>query len=132
MNTTGKVYFAIKTENTDYNEQWFNQFLSLKATEFSQMRERGNVPKSTCWVFSSRDLVNADYSEEMIKLIKQLSVYEKEFINLKRTDADLSFVLQIVIHLGEETPALSFNLDVLSFVNKVGAIIDCDIYNNSH
>ena len=75
MNTTGKVYFAIKTENTDYNEQWFNQFLSLKATEFSQMRERGNVPKSTCWVFASRDLVNADYSEEMIKLIKQLSVY---------------------------------------------------------
>ncbi|MBA5792945.1 DUF4279 domain-containing protein [Flavobacterium sp. xlx-214] len=130
MDTKGKIYLAIKTDNPNYTIDWFHKNISLHPTEFNLMFERGNVPKSTSWIFSTGELINADYSEELIDLINKLSIYENQLIKLKNTYSDINFTLQIVIFLGSNNPSLNFNPFVISFINKLSANIDCDIYNN--
>jgi hypothetical protein len=126
--TSGYIYFAIKTEDVlEMND--FNKFLSIQPTKFEKMFERGQVPKCTTWEYSTQKLTNPDYLKEIEKLISVLEPYKEEFRQLKLHYPQLNVVLQVVLYLGDETPALHFSKRTLDFLSYPAAVIDCDIYN---
>jgi hypothetical protein len=126
--SAGYLYFAIKTEDENFSLSDFNAYLSIAPTRFTQRGINGNRPFCSTWEYASADLTNSNYYAELEKLIASLSLHTKEFVRLKNQKADLFFVLQLVIYVGENSPALSFSTQVIQFLNEVGAEIDCDIY----
>lgn len=129
-NTTGYAYFAIKTENEKFGLKEFENYIALKPTRFQKMLEKGNVPVCTIWEYSTGNLINPNFFKEIEKLVVELEKHKCEFKKLKIEHPEMEFVLEVVIYLGDETPGLNFNKKTLEFVAEVGAVIDCDIYNN--
>jgi hypothetical protein len=129
-NTTGYSYFAIKTENEKFGLKEFDNYLTLKPTRFQKMLEKGKIPVCTIWEYSTGNLTNPYFFEEIEKLIAELEKHKREFVKLKTENPEMEFVLEVVINLGDETPGLHFSKKTLEFVTEVGGIIDCDIYNN--
>jgi len=127
--TKGYIYFGIKTDDASITISDFERYLTIKPTKFEQMFERGHVPKSTNWRFSTDNLTNPYCYEEIEKLITTLAPYKEEFKQLKQHYPQLYMVLEVVLFLGDETPGLNFSKRVLQFVNELDAEIDCDIYN---
>lgn len=129
-NTTGKIYFAIKTDDENFGLESFNKYLSIKPTRFLKMFEKGKTPVCSTWEYSSGDLTNPDFYAEIENLVTKLNEHQSEFVKLKSENIELEFVLQIVMRLGDETPGLSFSTKTIQFTNELDAIIDCDIYNS--
>ncbi|WP_299890900.1 DUF4279 domain-containing protein [uncultured Lacinutrix sp.] len=127
--TKGYTYFAIKTENEKIGLDEFNSYLTIKPTEFKKMFENGKTPKCTTWELSSGKLINPYYFEEIEKLINELEKHRNELIGLKKQNPEFSFVLEVVIFLGDKTPGLHFSERTIRFINDIGGTIDCDIYN---
>jgi hypothetical protein len=129
MNATkGYVYFGIKTENPNLDLSDFDALLSIKPTRFQKMFEKGPIPKSTSWQFSSDNLISPFFFDEIEKLITKLEPHKDEFKELKLKLPELYFFLEVVIYMGDETPGLSFSRNTLEFINYLEAEIDCDIY----
>lgn len=128
--TKGYIYFAIKTEDENLNLDDFDKYLTIKPTKFERKFERGQVPNSTIWEYSSGDLVNPYYFHEIEKLIEILEPHKDELKMLKAKYEDIHFVFEVVIFLGDETPGLNFSRRTMAFLNYIGAEIDCDIYNS--
>ena len=129
-NTTGYIYFAIKTEDSSVSINTFNKFISLSPTSFKLKGEKnGKTPVCTSWKYSTGNLTNPFFAGELDELIKTLSKHTKEFKKLKDTYPEFHFVLQVVSYIGDETPGLSFSKNVLDFVNQTSSVIDCDFYN---
>lgn len=129
-NTTGYVYFAIKTENESFDLDEFDKYLTIKPSHFEKMFSRGKVPVCTIWKYSSEDLINPYYFDEIEKLVEKLNKHKHEFLKLKSENPEIDFVLQTVINLGDETPGLHFDKRIIQFINDIDAVIDCDIYND--
>ena len=129
INTKGQIYFALKTEDENLDLEFFEKFLSIKPTKFEKMFSRGKIPVCTIWEYSSGNLINPDYHKEIENLIEKLSKHKLEFLKLKNENPEISFVLEIVLHLGDESPCLNFSNKTISFMNDIGGMIDCDIYN---
>ena len=127
--TKGYVYFTIVTEDKNLDISDFNKYISLKPTKFMKKYERGKIPKSTNWDYSSGDLVNPYYFEEIEKLIKILTPHTEEFKLFKLHNPTCVLRLVVVIFLGDETPGLNFSENTINFINDLGGSIDCDIYN---
>lgn len=125
----GYIYFAIKTENQNLDLADFDKFLGIKPTKFDKMYSRGRIPKSTNWLYSTDELVNPILLDLAEGLIKDLEPYKDDFKRLKNEYPEVSFVLEVVFFLGDESPGLHFSRTVLNFLSYVGAVIDCDIYN---
>jgi hypothetical protein len=128
-NTTGRVYFAIGTEDDHFDIHTFNRYLTIQPTNFRKKFEKGNLPVSTIWEYASEELKNPFYFEEIEKLIDLLEKHISEFIHLKIENPSIDYVLQVVIYLGDETPGLHFSERTIKFINDIGGTIDCDIYN---
>jgi|JI7StandDraft_1071085.scaffolds.fasta_scaffold554702_1 hypothetical protein len=128
--TIGYSYFAIKTENEKLDVDEFEKYLSIKPTNFQKMMERRKSPVCTIWEYSTERLKNPYFFEEIEKLISKLNEHKLEFIKLKNDYSEIEFVLEVVIHLGDETPGLHFSKKALEFVTEIGGVIDCDIYNS--
>jgi hypothetical protein len=127
--TKACVYFGIKTENQELNEADFEQYLGLKATSFEKIYSRGHIPKCTIWEYSTGNLVNPIYYEAIEQIVAHLLPFKENLKKFKEAYPEVHYVFEVVIYLGDETPGLNFNLEVLSFLNEIGAEIDCDIYN---
>ena len=127
--TKGRIYFGISTDNDWLDLSDFHKYLTIKPTDFQQKFERGQVPKLTSWTYSSGDLINPYYFDEIEKLIETLEPHKQEFRGLKAAFHDISFHLSVVIFLGDSTPGLHFSSRALKFLNYLDAEIDCDIYN---
>ena len=128
-NTKGYTYFAIKTENEELGLDTFDKYLSIRPTQFQKMYEKGKIPVCTSWKYSSDDLTNPFFFEEIEKLIDKLEPHKEELIRLKTRYPEFKFVLVVVIFLGDESPGLNFSERTISFMNEVEGEIDCDIYN---
>lgn len=128
--TRGYTYFAIKTENKNFSLEDCNKYLTLKPTRFQKMFEKGKVPICTIWEYSTGNLTNPFFFEEIEKLIVILNKHKDEFLKLKANYPETSFVLEVVIYLGDETPGLNFSEKTIGFINDIGGVIDCDIYNS--
>lgn len=126
--TRTKIYFAIKTEDKTIDQSIINQYISLEPTKFELMFARGKIPKCTIWEYAIPEFNHWDIETELNKLIAILEPCKSGFIELKN-DRDVSFVVQLVIYLGEETPFLHFSPIITNFVSEIGAEIDCDMYN---
>lgn len=130
IDTKGYIYFGIKTENENLTIENFNSILSIKPTKFERIFERGRVPKTTNWIYSTDELVNPYCFEVIENFIDALEPYKEEFKKLKLQYPEISMFLEVVLFLGDETPGLSFSRKIISFVHELGAEIDCDIYNS--
>jgi hypothetical protein len=128
IHSAGYIYFAIKTEDENFGLSEFNEYLSITPTKFTQRGTNGKRPFCSVWEYASADLTHSNYYAELETLIERLSPHTKEFVRLKNEKIDLFFVLQLVIYVGENSPALSFSTKVIQFLHEVGAEIDCDIY----
>ncbi|MDV6168686.1 DUF4279 domain-containing protein [Flavobacterium sp. DG1-102-2] len=128
--TTGYVYFAIKTEEDNFNIERFNNYLTIQPTRFQEKFEKGNVPVCTIWEYGTDKLVNPFYFEEIRRLTDMLEKHKPEFLRLKKEYPSVTYVLEVVICLGDETPGLHFSKHTIKFINDVGGTIDCDIYNS--
>ncbi|RYY93780.1 MAG: DUF4279 domain-containing protein [Chitinophagaceae bacterium] len=127
--TKGYAYFTIKSEDAALTRAHFDALIPLAPTEFMQLGERGSVPKSTSWSYGTPQWVNPDCSVELERLVAQLQPHVPAFIAFKTQYPEVVLSLQVVLFLGDATPALGFSRAVLGFVHAVGAGIDCDIYN---
>lgn len=127
--TTGYVYFAIKTEDDHFDLATFNKYLTLKPTRFQKKFERGNVPVSTIWEYRMGNFTSSYYFEEIEKLIDVMEKHAHELMYLSEENPSISYVLEVVIYLGDETPGLHFSERAIKFINDIGGVIDCDIYN---
>ncbi|PHR46230.1 MAG: hypothetical protein COA32_11800 [Fluviicola sp.] len=126
--TRTKIYFAIKSEDQNIDQKTIAQYIHLNPTKFELMYARGLIPKCTIWEYAIPEFTSWDIETELNELILKLSTYEEGLKRLKN-DWKVDFVIQIVLRIGEETPSLHFGSIVTDFVSKVGAQIDCDIYN---
>ncbi|MCO6148413.1 DUF4279 domain-containing protein [Flavobacterium sp. NRK1] len=130
IDTTGYVYFAIKAEDSDFDLALFNSFLTIQPTHYQKKFEKGSVPVCTIWEYGTKKLANPFYFEAIEQLIDVLENHTLEFLRLKKDYPSVEYVLEVVIYLGDETPGLSFSNRTVKFINDVGGIIDCDIYNS--
>jgi hypothetical protein len=126
--TTGYIYFAIKTEDPKITQEDFDKYISLKPTIFKNMHQRGQLPKATSWVYSTPKLTKPHCYEEIEKLISVLEPYKEELKHFKNSVPDAYLVLEVVLQMGDDTPGLNFSRRAITFINEVGAEIDCDIY----
>ena len=118
IDTKGYTYFAIKTEDDHLGLHHFDKYLSIKPTRFQKKFERGQIPKSTTWEYSSGDSINPFYFDEIEKLIGILEPHKEEFKLFKANCKDIYFVLEVVIFLGDNSPGLSFSRKTMSFLNS--------------
>ena len=130
VNTTGRCYFAIKTDIIGFGLENFNKYLTISPTRFQEALSNEKIPKCTIWELSSEELINPLYCDEIENLISILNKHKTEFKKLKKENSEIEYILQIVMYLGDETPALHINQEVLKFINEIDGVIDCDIYNN--
>lgn len=128
--TTGKIYFAIKTEDETLDLDTFKKYLTIEPSKYNPMRSRGNVPVCTIWEYGIYDMINPIYYDEIERLVGVLQKHSSEFIQFKTAYPEIEYVLEIVIYIGDETPGLGFSKQTLHFVSAIDAIIDCDIYNS--
>lgn len=129
INTKGYIYFALKTEDENLDLEFFEKFLSIKPTKFEKMFSRGKIPVCTIWKYSTGNLINPDYHKEIENLIEKLSKHKLEFLKIKNENPEISFILEIVLQLGDEHPCLNISNKTISFMNDIGGMIDFEIYN---
>ena len=106
-NTKGYTYFAIKTENENFGLTDFDSYLTIKPTDFKRKFEKGKTPVCTIWEYSSGKLINPYYFKEIEELIDQLEKHKNELIRLKAQNPEFEYVLEVVIFLGDESPAVT-------------------------
>ena len=93
------------------------------------MFERGKVPKCSIFEISSGELTNPLFYEEIENLIDKIEPHKSDFKKLKSDYPEIHMVLEVVIELGNETPALNFSNRTVELMAYLEADIDCDIYN---
>ena len=108
-NTTGYVNFYIKSENKSHNLSFFDNYLTIKPTNFSQIGEEENLPIFTPREFSSGELTSHIYHLEISKFIKKLKPHKNELLRLKKENKDVQMVLQVVLYLSDGSPQLYFS-----------------------
>ena len=126
--TRTKMYFVIKTEDPNVDKDVIADYIHINPTKFELMFARGHIPKCTIWEYALLEFTNWDIETDLNKLVSIILPFKDGLIRLKK-DYDVSFVLQLVLYFGEETPALHFGSMVIKFASEIGAEIDCDMYN---
>ena len=126
--TRTKIYFAIKTEDQKIDQNTIKDYINLVPTKFELMFERGKVPRCTSWIYETAEFIELDIEPEFNELISILSPYIAGLKKLKN-DFDVEYVFQLVIRIGEHTPALHFGNNITRFASEINAEIDCDMYN---
>lgn len=126
--TRAKIYFVIKTEEDGFDLSAFNNYLTIEPTIVELKHSRGIVPKCSSWNYSLPEIHHFDLELELKKLVSILKPHTDEFKRL-REKRDVYYTIQIVLYLGEESPVLHFDEEVIGFVNAINAVIDCDVYN---
>ena len=126
MSNEGEVYFGL-----------FGDFepasLSLGVTATRMKRKGDPTPKWSSWAYSGGKVEGdvVDVYELASKVVKALEPHADKIIEAKN-EFGLRAVLQVVLTISPNdelsTPAIGFEADVISFLNKVGATIDVDTY----
>jgi len=126
MPSEGEVYFGL-----------FGDFdpalLSIGVTP-SRIKKKGDpIPKQSSWIYSVGKIRSEviDVYELASSLVDALEPHADRILAAKQAyglEAVLEVVLSIAADEKESTPAIGFDRRVISFLNKVGASIDIDIY----
>lgn len=126
--TRTKIYFAIKTDDKSVDENVIAKYININPTKFELMFSRGQIPKCTIWEYAIEEFTHLDIEQELYKLVSKIQPDKNGLMRLKN-DWDVTFVIQLVLYIGEETPVLHFGSQITKFVSDIDAEIDCDIYN---
>ena len=126
--TRTKIYFAINTEDQSVDDSTISKYINIPPTKFELMFARGHIPKCTIWEYALPEFTNWDIQTELNKIVSVMQPFKNGLIKLKE-EYDVSFVIQLVLYIGEETPSLHFGSSVTKFASEIEAEIDCDMYN---
>jgi hypothetical protein len=127
----GEVYLGLFGD--DFDPDAVTRIIGLKPTRI--MRKGNPRPKRSSWEFSTGKIKGevVDVYEMASSLVKKLAPYENQILNAKN-DLDLDAVLEVVLTItcddSKSTPAIGFEGNVLTFLNKIGATIDIDTYRD--
>ena len=132
MTNEGRVYFALYGKDFDPDE--VTRLVGIEPT--ATRRKADPIPKHSCWEVSSVHVENdlVDIYEMSSVLIAKLKPHSDSIASAKSKlgcEAVLQVVLHITIDDSISTPAIGFDVDVISFLNAVGASIDVDTYRNA-
>lgn len=126
--TRTKLYFAIKTEDEALDLDAITAYIDLVPTKFEKMLSRGHFPKCTIWEYARPEFTNWDIESELNELVQIMQPFGEGLIRLKK-DFDVHFVIQLVLYLGTDIPALHFGSMITHFAAQIDAEIDCDMYH---
>jgi len=133
MTNKAEVYFALYGSEFDPEEA--TRRIGLEPTSIKRKGEP-KTRKHSFWQISvgriEGDII--DIYEISSALVAQLAPCAKEIANT-RQDLGLEAVLEVVLWISTDesksTPAIGFDHEVISFLQKVGATIDVDTYRNA-
>ena len=130
MMNEGEVYFALCSE-ADFDPHDITRAVGI---ESSRTKRRASPrPKHTSWEVSSGRVESAviDIYAMSSALISRLQAHADKIVQAKRQfglTAYLEVVLWISVDEATSTPAIGFDMNVISFLYEVGAHIDVDTY----
>lgn len=127
--TEGYVYFVIKTEDINIDEEFITSYLGVQATTFKKMNSNGDIPKCSSWILSTERRINPNIREHINRIISMLLPCEEKLISLKNAYPTFIYVFEIVIFHGDNAEGFSIDTEQLRFLNNIGALIDVDQYN---
>ena len=127
--TIGYVYFAFWTEDKSIESDIFDQYLSIKPTNFRKRYESRKYPICTIWKYATPKVNKPDFQQEIDKLITHLEPHQADFQKLKEDFPAFNSILQVVLHAGDEIPLIHFSEKTVSFLHALETPISCDIQN---
>jgi hypothetical protein len=127
MSNEGEVYFGLSGGDFD------PEALQIGVAPTRTKRRAHPTPKHSSWVYSTGKIRNEliDVYEMAISVVLALEPYADKIVEAKRAfdlEAVLEVVLTITMDDTKSTPAIGFDLRVISFLHRVGASIDIDTY----
>lgn len=123
------TYFVIKG---DFNTHEVSKILQLrpsKSWNAGDKRRNGSVYDFSLWEFGRCTEYSVDVEEQILKTIFSLRPKVDQLKQIKEK-YNVRFFLEIVpsIHQEYNTPAISFNSDIVEFCYLSGTEIDIDMY----
>ena len=127
MSNEGRVYFGLFGDNFD------PEALSIGVSATKTARKGTPIPKQSSWIYSSEkvqsDLIDVyKMSSAVVSALEPHMQKILEVIEYHKLEAVLEVVLTITPDDSVSTPVVGFDPNVISFLNKIGASIDIDIY----
>lgn len=125
----GEVYFALFGDEFEPDE--VTKIIGIEPTKI--WRKGSPIPRFTFWKYSTGKVENevVDVYEMSSSLIAKLAPHVDNIVKAKemfKLQAVLEVVLTITPDDSKSTPAIGFELEVIAFLNRVGATIDIDTY----
>ncbi len=130
IKSEGYVYFGISTANENLEGKDFNHHLGIEPTRFEKKHARGKIPVTTNWRYSTEKIINPIIYEMIEEIYQKLFPIKDKLIAFKKSHPDINYHLQVVFHFGDESPGLSVDNHIISFLSEIGGHLDCDLYNN--
>ncbi|MDF2905958.1 MAG: hypothetical protein K0R34_1279, partial [Herbinix sp.] len=123
------TYFAIKG---DFKPEQISDLLQLKPTRqwhIGDFRNNGTQYDFALWEYGRCENYNVYTEEQMLTTINDL-IPKADILRKIKQDNDVSFVLEIVpqLYVGETSPCLAPNKEVIKFCYETDTDIDIDLY----
>lgn len=130
-NTHVKAEFVIILDDK-LNPEFITERLNLTPTESwmkgDDIEGKIHKRKETCWSVSTEYEESFDINDQLSKLIAVLQDKKDILIELKK-QCDMKFIIEIIVRVRkEETPAMYFEREIITFINDLQAVIDIDLY----
>lgn len=133
MTNEAEVYFALYGSEFDPDEA--TRRIGIEPTSIKRKGEP-KTRKHSFWQISSGRIEDdiIDIYEMSSALVAQLAPFAEKIASTRQAlglEAVLEVVLRISTDESKSTPAIGFDHEVMSFLQKVGATIDVDTYRNA-
>ena len=127
MLNEGRVYFGLFGDDFDPDG------LDLGIAPTKTQRRGNPIPKRSSWILSTDKVVSelVDVYSMSSSLVRSLLPCEARIIDamkIHKLEAVLEVVLTISPNESLSTPAIGFDVEVVSFMSRVGGSIDIDTY----
>ena len=133
MTNEAEVYFALY--GIDFEPEEATRRIGIEPTSIKRKGEP-KTRKHSFWQVSSGRVIGdiIDIYEISFDLVRLLEPHAAKIARVKQ-DLKLEAILEVVLWIttdeSKPTPAIGFDLEVVSFLNAVGARIDIDTYRNA-
>lgn len=131
MSCIGYSSFSIVCdERLDMSD--LTNILKIKPTNLWKKNDtssHGITRKDSCWSFETGYIPIINVDELLTDIYNIFSKKSTEIVKYINSNNNISTCLNIVIKMNnKETPGFTINNNTISFLNKVGAEIDVDMY----
>ena len=92
------------------------------------IKGKNHKKEDNCWIISTEYEESLDINNQLSQLLVILQDQKEMLIEFKKK-YDMKYIVEIVVKIrDEQTPAMYFERECITFINDIQAVIDIDLY----